>query len=106
MGLWDYGQTEIQTQYPSQGYRCKGLLKSTPMLPATSVQNQNLYSSFNLSPDVLKFPVPMTARPEARTDFDSSKTGIAGSNPARGAWMCVRVFCVVLSCVCTGLASG
>jgi len=48
-------------------------------------------------------PVPMAAPSKTRTVFDRSKTGIVGSNPARG--MTVYVFCVVLSCVGIGFAS-
>jgi hypothetical protein len=40
----------------------------------------------------------MAARSKARVAFDSSNTGIVLSNPVRGR-ICVRVFCVVLSCV-------
>jgi hypothetical protein len=48
------------------------------------------------------------ARSEARTVFDRSNTGITGSNPAGGRmYVCMYAFfCVVLSCVGRGLASG
>jgi hypothetical protein len=50
-------------------------------------------------------PVPMAARSKARTVFDRSNTGIAGSNPTRGMDVCPR-FSVLLSCVRRGLTSG
>jgi hypothetical protein len=40
-------------------------------------------------------PVKMAAQIKERTVFDSSKTGIVGSNTARGMDMC---FCVLLCC--------
>jgi hypothetical protein len=44
-------------------------------------------------------PLKMAAQSEAFSVFDLSKTGILGSNPARGMDMCVSgFFCVVLSC--------
>jgi hypothetical protein len=51
-------------------------------------------------------PVPVAARSKARTVFGRSNIGIAGLNPARGMVVCARFFCVVLSCVSRGLASG
>jgi hypothetical protein len=35
-------------------------------------------------------PVPVVARSKARTVFDSSDTGVMGSNPARGTNVCPR----------------
>jgi hypothetical protein len=48
----------------------------------------------------------VAARSKARTVFDRLNIGIATSNPARGMDVCPRFFCVVLSCVGRGLASG
>jgi hypothetical protein len=49
----------------------------------------------------------MAARSEASTVFGRSNIGITRSNPARGMDVCPRFFfCVVLSCVGRGLASG
>jgi hypothetical protein len=54
----------------------------------------------------------MAALSKAFIVFDRSNTGIVGSNPARGVYVCMyvrtylRVFCVVLSCVGTGIATG
>jgi hypothetical protein len=39
---------------------------------------------------VVSWPVPMAARPKARTVFDRSNTGIVGSNPDRGIDVCPR----------------
>jgi len=50
-------------------------------------------------------PVPMVARSEVCTVFNSSNTGIVSSNPAGGMDMS-EFFCVVLSCVGSGLATG
>jgi hypothetical protein len=49
--------------------------------------------------------VSMTERSKASTVYDRSNIGIAGSNPASGMDVCL-CFCVVLSCVGRGLASG
>jgi hypothetical protein len=51
-------------------------------------------------------PVPVAALSKARTVFDRSNSGIAGSNPTRGMDVCLRVFCVMFSCVGRGVASG
>jgi hypothetical protein len=48
----------------------------------------------------------MAARSKARTDFNRSNIGIVGSNPARGMEVSSASFCIVLSCVCSGLATG
>jgi hypothetical protein len=50
--------------------------------------------------------VKMAARSEARIVFSSSNTGIVGSNTIRGMDVYPRFFCVMLSCVGRGLASG
>jgi hypothetical protein len=50
--------------------------------------------------------VQMAARSKASTVFDRSKIGIAGSNPARVMDVCLRFFCVVLSCVGRGVLLG
>jgi hypothetical protein len=47
----------------------------------------------------------MAAPSKARTVFDRSNIGIVGSNPALGIDVC-QSFCIVLSCVGRGLASG
>jgi len=43
---------------------------------------------------------------KARTAYDCLNIGIAGSNPAWGRDVLSVCFCVVLSCVGRGLASG
>jgi hypothetical protein len=50
-------------------------------------------------------PVPMAARSNARTVFNRSNTGIVVSNPDRGMDVSA-FFCVVLSFVGCGLATG
>jgi hypothetical protein len=51
-------------------------------------------------------PVPMAVWSEAHTVFSCLNSGITGSNPAQGMDACPHFFCVVLSCVGRGLASG
>jgi hypothetical protein len=48
----------------------------------------------------------MAAMCKARTVFGRSNIGMVGSNHARSMNVCVCFFCVVLSCVSSGLASG
>jgi hypothetical protein len=47
----------------------------------------------------------MAAMSKARTAFNRSNTGIVGSNPVRGMDVSA-FFCVVLSCVVSGLVTG
>jgi hypothetical protein len=52
-------------------------------------------------------PITVAARSEAWTVFARSNAGVVGSNPTgKHGCVCVRLFCVVLSCVCSGLATG
>jgi hypothetical protein len=51
-------------------------------------------------------PVSIAVQSKASTVFGRSNIGIADVNPARGVDVCPRFFCVVLSYVGRGLASG
>jgi hypothetical protein len=53
----------------------------------------------------LQKSVPMAAPSKVRTVFDSSNSGIVGSNPARGIYVSA-FFCVVLSCAGSGFATA
>jgi hypothetical protein len=49
----------------------------------------------------------MAALSKALTALVCSNTGIVGSNPTQGMYVCVRLFCVyVVLCVGSGLAVG
>jgi hypothetical protein len=48
----------------------------------------------------------MVEWPKASTVFDLSNTEIAGWKHAPDTEVCLRFFCVVLSCVGRGFASG
>jgi len=50
--------------------------------------------------------VPIPARSQARTVFDASNTGIVTSNPVRDMKCVSAFFCVVFSCVGSGIAKG
>jgi hypothetical protein len=55
-----------------------------------------------------KFPMPITvaARSKAWNVFARSNTGIVGSTPTRGIDDYLLLFCVCVSCVGIGLATG
>jgi hypothetical protein len=71
-------------------------------IPSISVLRFN----YKLCTFLNKQPVSMAERSEACTVFGRSNIGIAFSNPVRDMDVCPRFFCVVLSCVGRGLASG
>jgi hypothetical protein len=50
-------------------------------------------------------PITVAARPKAWTVFASSNTGIVGSNPIRDMDVCVRLCCVCVLCVGSGLVT-
>jgi hypothetical protein len=53
-------------------------------------------------------PVTVAALSAARNVFARSNAGIVGSNPTQGMdeHVCVRLFCVRVLCVGSGLATG
>jgi hypothetical protein len=51
-------------------------------------------------------PTTVAAQSKAWTVFARSNTGIVGSNPTQGMVVCVRLFCCVVLCVGSGLATG
>jgi hypothetical protein len=55
----------------------------------------------------LEEPNTVTARSKAWTIFARSNTGIVGSNPTRGIYVCVHLFCVcVVLCAGSDLVTG
>jgi hypothetical protein len=48
----------------------------------------------------------MSPQSKAWTVFARLNTGVVGSNPTRGMDVCVRLFCVCVLCVGSGLAAG
>jgi hypothetical protein len=51
-------------------------------------------------------PITAAARFEARNVSASSNSGVVGANPTRGMDVCVRLFCVYVLSVGSGLATG
>jgi hypothetical protein len=51
-------------------------------------------------------PITMAARSKALAVFTRSNTGIVGSNPTQRMDVCVLLFCYVVLCVCSGLATA
>jgi hypothetical protein len=51
-------------------------------------------------------PITVAARSKAWAVFARSNTGIVGSNPTQGMDVCVRLFCVCVLCIGSGLATG
>jgi hypothetical protein len=48
----------------------------------------------------------VAARSKTRTVFARTTAEIVGSNPTQGMDICVRLFCVCVLCVGSGLAMG
>jgi hypothetical protein len=64
------------------------------------------YSRRIVSPYRKIMPVAVTVRSKAWTVFAHSNTGIMGSNPTQDVDVFLRLFCVYVLCVGSGLATG